>query len=155
MILGRSGPSTGPTPASSSLTSPPSEEHRRSERVWQAERMGDVKRRWRDYKTPAGARPVKKFLMNLPDDHRAAVLDGMREVRDKGEREGGARHLRKRVWEVRVDQGELTYRVLFASVGGKGAHPAFPRRLREEDSEDAANRHRPSRGASQGLGGAR
>jgi phage-related protein len=82
--------------------------------------MGEVKRRWRDYRTAAGQRPVKKFLMGLPDEHRAAVADAMREVREKGERDGGARHLRRRIWEVRVDQGELTYRVLFASVGERG-----------------------------------
>jgi phage-related protein len=39
---------------------------------------------------------------------------------EKGERGGGARHLRQRIWEVLVDQGELTYRVLFASVGERG-----------------------------------
>jgi phage-related protein len=82
--------------------------------------MGGVKRRWRDYKSAAGQRPVKKFLMGLPDEHRAAVADAMREVREKGERDGGARHLRRRIWEVRVDQGESTYRVLFASVGERG-----------------------------------
>jgi phage-related protein len=82
--------------------------------------MGEVKRRWRDYQTTAGQRPVKKFLMSLSDEDRAAVADAMRQVRDKGERHGGARHLRQRVWEVRVDQGELTYRVLFASVGERG-----------------------------------
>ncbi|MGH2970482.1 MAG: hypothetical protein ACRDK0_15675 [Solirubrobacteraceae bacterium] len=42
--------------------------------------MGDVRRRWRDYKSAAGQRPVKKFLMGLPDEHRAAVADAMREV---------------------------------------------------------------------------
>lgn len=79
--------------------------------------MNEIKRRWRDYQTPSGGRPVKKFLMLLPEEHRAAIADAMKEVRDKGLREGGARHLRGRIWEVRVDLGELAYRVLFASVG--------------------------------------
>lgn len=58
--------------------------------------------------------------MELGDVDRAAVVEAMRVVRERGEREGGARHLRGRVWEIRVDQGECTYRVLFASVGGRG-----------------------------------
>ncbi len=82
--------------------------------------MGEVKRRWRDYMTEGGQRPVKDFLMGLTDDQRAAILDAMALVREKGQREGGARKLRGRIWEVRVDQGEVIHRITFASVSGRG-----------------------------------
>ena len=82
--------------------------------------MSEIKRRWRDYKTASGQRPVKRFLMLLPDDERAAVTDAMALIREQGEREGGARKLRNRIWEVRVDQGEVVHRVTFASVGKRG-----------------------------------
>jgi phage-related protein len=82
--------------------------------------MSQIKRRWRDYRSSNGQRPVKRFLMRLPDDHRAAIAEAMREIRDTGARDGGARHLRGRIWEVRVDQGEVIYRVTFASIGQRG-----------------------------------
>ncbi|MBA3371081.1 MAG: type II toxin-antitoxin system RelE/ParE family toxin [Thermoleophilaceae bacterium] len=82
--------------------------------------MAEVKRRWRDYRTEGGQRPVKDFLMGVPDDQRAAILDAMALVREKGQREGGARKLRGRIWEVRVDQGEVIHRITFASVSGRG-----------------------------------
>jgi len=81
--------------------------------------MGEVKRRWRDYRTEGGQRPVKDFLMGLPDGQRASILDAMALVREKGQREGGARKLRGRIWEVRVDQGEVIHRITFASVTGR------------------------------------
>lgn len=82
--------------------------------------MANVKRRWRDYQTESGQRPIKDFLMSLTDDQRAAVLDAMTLVREKGKREGGARKLRGRIWEVRVDQGEVIHRITFASVTNRG-----------------------------------
>lgn len=83
--------------------------------------MPDVKRRWRDYESENGARPIKKFLMEeVGDTDRAAIADAMAEVRSKGEHAGGARHLRGPIWEVRVDQPEKSYRILFASVGSRG-----------------------------------
>jgi phage-related protein len=82
--------------------------------------MAEVKRRWRDYTTEGGQRPVKDFLMGLDDGQRAAIADAMKEIRQKGQREGGARKLRGRIWEVRVDQGEVIHRITFASVSGRG-----------------------------------
>ena len=82
--------------------------------------MGEIKRRWRDYRTAGGGRAVKKFPMSLRDADRAAIADEMKLVREKGLREGNARHLRGGIWEARVDRGELTYRILFASVGETG-----------------------------------
>lgn len=82
--------------------------------------MAEVKRRWRDYRTANGQRPVKKFLMELDEDARAAIAEAMQLIREKGEREGGTRKLRGDIWEVRVDQGELIYRITFASVSPRG-----------------------------------
>ncbi len=31
------------------------------------------KRQWRDYQTEGGTRPVKDFLLELPDEDRAAI----------------------------------------------------------------------------------
>src|SRR6266699_1607109 len=33
------------------------------------------KRQWRDYQTESGARPIKDFLLALPDEDRAAILE--------------------------------------------------------------------------------
>jgi phage-related protein len=86
-----------------------------------SERMGEVKRRWRDYQTPGGRRPVKDFLMEqCSDEERANILEHMRAIKEKGAREGGGRKLKGRIWEVRVDQDGIIHRVTFASVGGKG-----------------------------------
>ena len=51
-----------------------------------------VRRRWRDYKTPAGRSPVEAFIDGLSDDDAAAVFAGMQDVRDQGLR--AARHSR-------------------------------------------------------------
>jgi hypothetical protein len=42
------------------------------------------RRRWRGYETAAGRSPVEEFIDGLSDDDAAAVLAGMREVRDRG-----------------------------------------------------------------------
>ena len=77
-----------------------------------------MRRRWRDYKTPAGRSPVGEFIDGLSDDDAAAVLAGMAEVRDKGL--VAARHLDGEIWEVRVDGYRVIYRVLFAEEGTRG-----------------------------------
>jgi phage-related protein len=77
----------------------------------------DVRRRWRDYETSAGKRPVRDFLRGLTDEDAAAVLAAMRDVREKGNSAG--RHLRGEIWEVRADGDKVIYRVLYASVGSK------------------------------------
>jgi phage-related protein len=73
------------------------------------------RRRWRDYRTTAGGRPVKKFLMELTDDERAAVVAAMRVV----EREGlsAAKHLRGDLYEVKADTADKFFRVIFAAEG--------------------------------------
>jgi DNA-binding XRE family transcriptional regulator len=35
------------------------------------------KRQWRDYHTASGARPIRDFLLALPDEDRAAILEEM------------------------------------------------------------------------------
>jgi phage-related protein len=76
------------------------------------------RRRWRDYRTPSGRRPVREFLEELSDADRAAVLAGMEDVRYHGLR--AARHLDDDIWEVRVDGNRVIYRLLFAQEGGRG-----------------------------------
>jgi hypothetical protein len=49
------------------------------------------RRRWRDYRTPSGRRPVKETLDGLSDDDLASVAAALREIRDHGLR--AARHL--------------------------------------------------------------
>jgi phage-related protein len=77
-----------------------------------------VRRRWRDYRTSAGRRPVAEFIEKLSDSDAAAVLAGMAEVRVRGLR--AARHLDGDIWEVRVDGDRVIYRILFAQEGGRG-----------------------------------
>ena len=77
-----------------------------------------VRRRWRDYKTPAGRRPVEAFIDGLSDGDAAAVFAGMQYVRDRGLL--AARHLDGDIWEVRVDGDRVIYRILFAPEGSRG-----------------------------------
>ena len=73
------------------------------------------KRRWRDYRTPAGRRPVKEFIDGLHDVDAAAVVAAMRDVRENGL--AAARHLRGEIYEVRADGDRQSFRVLFAPEG--------------------------------------
>jgi phage-related protein len=74
-----------------------------------------TKRRWRDYRTAAGRRPVKEFLEALSDDDVARVTAAMEEVEAEGLR--AARHLRNAIYEIRTDGRGGIYRVLFAQQG--------------------------------------
>lgn len=74
-----------------------------------------AQRRWRDYRTAAGARPVRDFLTSLSDEDAASVLDAMAAVRVHGLR--SARHLGADLYEVRADGNRQTYRILFANEG--------------------------------------
>jgi phage-related protein len=76
-----------------------------------------VGHRWRDYRTPAGARPVKEFLDGLSVEDRAEVAAAMADVRIEGLRV--ARHLRGDISEVRAE-GQRSVRILFAQEGKKG-----------------------------------
>ena len=73
------------------------------------------KRQWRDYQTESGARPIKDFLLALPDEDRAAILEEMEYVREHGT--SVARHLRKDMYEVRAIYNTKAYRILFACEG--------------------------------------
>ncbi len=72
-------------------------------------------RQWRDYRTPAGARPVKEFLDKLTDEEAAALAAGMRDVKQRGL--VAARHLRGEIYEVRADAANRSFRLLFACEG--------------------------------------
>ena len=73
------------------------------------------KRQWRDYRTASGARPIKDFLLALPDEDRAAVLEEMEYVREQGT--SVARHVRQDIYEVRATYDTKAYRILFACEG--------------------------------------
>src|SRR5712691_5188700 len=73
------------------------------------------KRQWRDYHTASGARPIRNFLLALPDEDRAAILEEMEYVREHGT--SVARHLRKDMYEVRAFYNTKAYRILFAREG--------------------------------------
>lgn len=72
-------------------------------------------RRWRDYRTAAGRRPVKQFIDGLRDNDAAAVVAAMKDVRENGL--AAARHLRGEIYEVRADGDRQTFRILFAPEG--------------------------------------
>lgn len=77
-----------------------------------------VRRRWRDYRTAAGRRPVKEFIDSLSDDDAAEVAAAMADVREEGLL--AARHLRREIYEVRAEGQTITIRILFALEGRKG-----------------------------------
>jgi phage-related protein len=77
-----------------------------------------VKRRWRDYQTAMGRRPIKEFLDALDDVNAAAVTAAMKDVRDHGL--VVARHLRGDIYEVRADGDRQVLRILFAEEGEHG-----------------------------------
>lgn len=73
------------------------------------------RRRWRDYRTAAGRRPVKEFIDALSDADAAAVVAAMQEVRVVGL--PAARHLRGDLWEIRAEGTRQAFRILFATEG--------------------------------------
>jgi phage-related protein len=73
------------------------------------------KRQWRDYHTASGARPIRDFLLALPDEDRAAILEEMEHVRQHGTTV--ARHVRQGIYEVRATYDTKAYRILFACEG--------------------------------------
>lgn len=78
------------------------------------------RRRWRFYKSSVGGEVVWKELDLLSADDAAALLAEMRVVARHGLKDGGARHLRGDIWEVRADGDGLTLRALFAKEGRVG-----------------------------------
>jgi phage-related protein len=77
-----------------------------------------TKRRWRDYQTDRGRRPVKEFLDGLSDVDAAAVAAAIKDVREHGM--VAARHLRSDIYEVRADGDRQSFRILFAQEGEHG-----------------------------------
>src|SRR5215471_9315051 len=73
------------------------------------------KRQWRDYHTASGARPIRDFLLALPDEDRAAILEEMEHVRQHGTTV--ARHVRQGIYEIRAIYDTKAYRILFACEG--------------------------------------
>ena len=80
--------------------------------------MAEPRRRWRDYRTAAGRRPVAEFIGDLSDADAAAIAAAMKEVALDGL--PAARHLRGDIYEVRADGDRATYRILFAVAGKRG-----------------------------------
>jgi phage-related protein len=68
--------------------------------------------RWRDYRTPTGARPVKAFIDALTDEQAAAVIAAMKDVAHNGL--AAARHLRGEIYEARAEASRQAFRLLFA-----------------------------------------
>lgn len=77
-----------------------------------------ARRRWRDYRTLSGRRPVKEFIDGLSDNDAAAIASAMKDVRQQGL--SAARHLRGDLYEVRAEGDRQSFRVLFAEEGAKG-----------------------------------
>ena len=73
------------------------------------------RRQWRDYRTVAGARPVKDFLDKLTDEEVAAVVAGMKDVAENGL--PAAKHIRGDIYEVRADAPTRSFRLLFSAEG--------------------------------------
>jgi phage-related protein len=76
------------------------------------------RRRWRDYATPAGRRPVKDFLATLDDGDVAQIVAAMKDVQREGTT--AAKHLRDEIYEVIADGNKQTFRILFAAEGEQG-----------------------------------
>ena len=74
-----------------------------------------IRRRWRDYTSETGQRPVKRFIEGLSDPDAASVVAAMKEVRSSGL--AAARHLDGDIWEVRAAGDRVIYRILFAPEG--------------------------------------
>ncbi|MBK7859846.1 MAG: type II toxin-antitoxin system RelE/ParE family toxin [Archangiaceae bacterium] len=71
------------------------------------------RRRWRDYRTAAGGRPVRDFLEELTDEELAEVVAAMKEVSAEGL--VAAKHLRGDLYEVKAEGPTRSFRVLFAT----------------------------------------
>lgn len=76
------------------------------------------KRRWRDYRTASGRRPVHQFLGTLTDGEVADIVAAMKEVARDGL--SVARHLEGDIYEVRAISDRQSFRILFAKEGKRG-----------------------------------
>ncbi|MEX2323886.1 MAG: type II toxin-antitoxin system RelE/ParE family toxin [Acidimicrobiia bacterium] len=74
-----------------------------------------AKRRWRDYRTPGGRRPVKQFIDGLSDADAAAIVAAMKDVEVNGNEV--AHHLDGDIYEVRAAGDKQAFRILYATEG--------------------------------------
>lgn len=102
----------------------------------------DARRRWRFYRTAAGAEPVRDFLAAaaLPSDDRDEILAAMKDVQINGL--PVARHVRGDIYEVRASGARASYRVLFAAEGARGqvllAVSAFSKKTKKTPPRELA-----------------
>lgn len=78
-------------------------------------------RRWREYRTTTGRRPVREFIDQIRAQNpreAARILATMNEVARLGT--AAARHLRGDLWEVRATGDRRIFRILFAEEGHYG-----------------------------------
>ena len=73
------------------------------------------RRRWREYRTEGGARPVSDFIDSLDDLETAELVAAMKRVARDGM--WAARHLRGDIYEIRVRGPSRNLRLLFAQEG--------------------------------------
>ena len=78
------------------------------------------RRQWRFFTTSTGADVVRRELDALEAQQAAALVGEMRVIARTGLHEGGARHLRGALWEVRAESDQVAIRALFAKQGRYG-----------------------------------
>ena len=95
------------------------------------------RRRWRYYRTPAGAAPAREFIEVLDVVSAAAILEAMHAVLMDGR---AARHVRGEIYEARAKTREHAYRLMFAGEGSGGhvllAVSAFEKKSRRTPVEE-------------------
>lgn len=93
------------------------------------------RRRWRYYRTAAGASPVREYLSNLDPADRARVRLAMLAVAPEGR--AAARHLQGDIYEARAGRGGESLAGVVHRRGPLPPRPARLVRLRAEDAADA------------------
>ena len=105
-----------------------------------------VRRRWRFYRTTAGATPVRDFLTSpvLPVADRDEILAAMKDVQVNGL--PAARHLHGDIYEVRATGARAAYRVHFATEGTRSqvllAVSAFNKKTQKTPQTEIATAER-------------
>ncbi len=105
-----------------------------------------VRRRWRFYRTTAGATPVRDFLTSpvLPVADRDEILAAMKDVQVNGL--PAARHLHGDIYEARATGARAAYRVLFATEGTRShvllAVSAFNKKTQKTPQTEIATAER-------------
>jgi phage-related protein len=95
------------------------------------------RRRWRYYRTPAGAAPAREFIDTLDVVSAAAIFEAMHAVLMDGR---AARHVRGEIYEARAKTRDHAYRVMFVAEGSGGhvllAVSAFEKKSRKTPLEE-------------------